>query len=357
VNRARRALTLPAFFLTAAVNCGTPAPQGTIVLDSLLTIGDTAGPGFLPSHPRGMARDSSGRFILTLPWAGEEPPFVFGSDGRFLARVGGVGEGPGEFRRPQLAFVGASDSLFFVDRQVARLTVYDAELRFVRTAPFPLFSDAVRLPDGSFVITTLVGPTSFVLQRVGADGTAGARFGQIESPCPRIMCGSTDPRRLSVTSDGRLWAAWWMLRYRISEWSPDGTELSSLAPRSDWFEPYDQPSNPAPDTPPNPMVNAVGQDSAGRVWVLGKAANPRWQDAFGGTFVSEGQRLHRVTGRLYDGIVEVLDPRSGTRLALHRFDRDPWFWLPGDLIGAVRQSPEGTILVDVYRVSYSPGSP
>ena len=207
---------IPLLLAFSSVRCGSDASLGTVILDLVVTLGDTTGPGLLPSDPGAIARDSRGRFFLTFPYHAEEPPFVFAADGRFLQRVGRVGEGPGEFRRATHVFTGPGDSVYFIDKSLGRLSVYSADLALVRNAAFPRFGDAVRAPDGTFVITTKGDlPGTFTLRHISARGEPGPRFGPVTSPCPPAICGATDPRVLSMTADGTLWTVWRFFRYQV----------------------------------------------------------------------------------------------------------------------------------------------
>lgn len=76
-------------------------------------------------------------------------------DGRLLMRVGGEGEGPGEFLRASTVREYRRDSVIVFDRALQRLTVFSKELEFgrvVRPDPLPNAEFVGTLADGSTVI-------------------------------------------------------------------------------------------------------------------------------------------------------------------------------------------------------------
>lgn len=58
--------------------------------------------------------------------------FKFSEKGEFVSRVGREGDGPGEFRGPTWADLCGADSLYVFDSKLQRVSVFDAQLQFVR---------------------------------------------------------------------------------------------------------------------------------------------------------------------------------------------------------------------------------
>lgn len=129
------------------------------------------GLGFL--RIRDVAVDAEGRFIVLDDEA--ERVFVYSADGEFLTEFGAIGEGPGEFQRPdQVAVAGQNVAVYDVARRM--LVVWQRNGAFLYNATIEKPS-AVRnvegLPDGSFLISgTSVAPaagnlgSSFAVVRV-----------------------------------------------------------------------------------------------------------------------------------------------------------------------------------------------
>lgn len=104
----------------------------------VFTIGGTS----LPLHRViGPVFQSDGRFVVGN--AGDAELLFFTPEGELLARTGGEGDGPGEFRGLSLLSVGAADSVLAYDRSERRASLYDPSGAFVRTVPMPDFEQVV----------------------------------------------------------------------------------------------------------------------------------------------------------------------------------------------------------------------
>lgn len=79
----------------------------------------------------GAIRLSDGRIVVAN--AGSRELRYFDPAGRFLARAGGNGGGPGEFRYLRRIFRFGSDSVLAVDWDANRLSIFDAQGQFVHT--------------------------------------------------------------------------------------------------------------------------------------------------------------------------------------------------------------------------------
>jgi hypothetical protein len=95
---------------------------------------------------------------------------IFDTDGRLLTVMGGAGEGPGEFRSLQGAWLLPSDTILALDNRLLRLTVFDRSGAVVRTEPAPNLVKAGmagfvaldRFEDGSWLLLQNV-PTQIEL--------------------------------------------------------------------------------------------------------------------------------------------------------------------------------------------------
>lgn len=88
-----------------------------------LVIGAGEGEGHALSGVAGAVRLPDGRIVV----ANGEPPELrfFGPDGRLLRRVGGEGEGPGEFRDLSDLQRAGTDSVVVLDPDLLRISVFD----------------------------------------------------------------------------------------------------------------------------------------------------------------------------------------------------------------------------------------
>jgi hypothetical protein len=352
-----RSLGLLLAVVSLAGSCQTSQVSSSIGFTHMTTLGADSGEAEFSSEPSSMARDSRGRLYLATPFRGSEQPFVFGADGKLIRRLGVTGSGPGEFRLAEAILVTPHDSVYVLDRAQLRLSVFDSDLSFVRQVTIPPFQRAALTAAGRMIVSG-IDPRSqtfpYSMRRMEPGDSFGPPFGHVNTPCSPANCGSSDPRVLSPGLSGGIVAAWRAFEYRVEWWDDEQRLARDLRPKSQWFLPYQELQIPAPDSPPQPIIFAVGEDSAGRVWVLGQVAKVDWREKLGAVRQVEGQRVHAGSGRLYDGIVEVLDAQSGQPLAQSRIPDTPRFWLGQGVLGIVRYAEDGRILVDVVQAVYRP---
>ena len=114
---------------SAGVTIVTSAPGDVVYAEMAeeptLSFGALEGPEvFLFARIASVARDAEGNLIVADIGAGEIR--VFGADGGHLRSFGGRGEGPGEFRVLVGAWPSAGGRIVAADRQLGRITEYDA---------------------------------------------------------------------------------------------------------------------------------------------------------------------------------------------------------------------------------------
>jgi hypothetical protein len=169
-------------------------------------------------------------------------------------------------------------------------------------------------------------------------------------------------RVMSEDRRGGLWTAW-VARYRVEHWSADGRRLQSFQRAADWFpEATGVPSSGALGTRPATIAQAIQQDSLGRVWVIISMARDDWKNALGPPqMVSDGLVGYpaRDSSGLYESVIEVIDPASGTLVSSRRV---PYYlqYFPalGEITG-YRQDADGVPYIDIYRIDLQrpPGAP
>jgi hypothetical protein len=107
----------------------------------------------------------SGGRILVVNGSTAELRF-FDREGRFLNMVGGVGDGPGEFRLPVLVPYGSSDSLLLFDRRRRQFTLFSTDGQAHRRfppeglAPQLVVGFVQGASDSGIVVTRALGATS-----------------------------------------------------------------------------------------------------------------------------------------------------------------------------------------------------
>ncbi len=257
----RIAVPLCATVLLAAAACTggeVPAPaadvptfEGTVNLE----IGEIEGDEpYLFSNVFGVAADPAGRILVADGPAHEVR--VFAPDGEFLFRLGGEGDGPGEFRRP--FHVGFSpDGELWVGQQ-PRYTVFeleDAGARYLRTVrrPFPgqmgghpvvfdaegRFVDVGMLPDaeGRFVEARIrMNPdgrqdtVQVDEPAAAAEGRATLEFTRNGLPGLLYFYQPYGPEWLQAYGPGGVWASAVSSSYVIELHGPDGTVMQLVGP-------------------------------------------------------------------------------------------------------------------------------
>ncbi len=158
VSRFHARLLLTLGLLVHAVNCSGPEPTkpGSVVRDSAGSVVlEFEGPAWSSSEGWTIASEyfleiggeDSGKLferVRQIFWLGQDTRFVVGDNGArtieiydttgiALFSAGGVGAGPGEFE--SLDFVGKfrGDSILAYDGRLGRATIFDSQLRYVRT--------------------------------------------------------------------------------------------------------------------------------------------------------------------------------------------------------------------------------
>jgi hypothetical protein len=266
-------------------------------------------------------------------------------------QLGAVGDGPGEYRQPWIVVVDQQDSIFVFDRGNARLSVLSPELQVVRTiSGVPHVTDATLLTTG--VLAVNVGSyTGYPLALLDRDGSLLKSFGEHPSPMQRGDEYLRIWRRLAPGRDGSLWSANVYFNYSLTLWDSAGQTSIVLGGAPSWFQPYENFAGASPDTPPLPVVTGLFEDELGRIWVLGQLADENWSDGLGAQMTYQGQSYYPVEDpvRVFDGVIMVIDPQSGSTLAERRFDElAQLIAVRPNSVGSVRTSDDGWISIDIY---------
>lgn len=183
--------------------------------------------------------DESGRILVPAPAAGEVR--LFDREGRFVARLGRPGDGPGEFRRPANAAFGRGGVVYVSDNGSPRITRFTPELRFDTTFTLSgaYFGGALDdVPNGFVVFAMRSGPDARLFDVYDSIGSLKARFHPIH-PLIRSTPGWLSAARSRlVVGGGSIFVADNMIypirRYRVPGGAGDGigTPPASWRPAS-----------------------------------------------------------------------------------------------------------------------------
>lgn len=305
-------------------------PQCTITFRPLVTIGDTSGPGVLLNRPVAALRDGSMR-LWVIPRTG--PPLVFDQRGSFVGTVGRLGRGPGEFDQPIGALRLPGDSILVIDGGLFRATVIDPKLKTSRS---------IRMRESLVPGVVLQWPKSVILRGPPALEPPSNRslhdvsFQQEETQTRKSfgrggtlmrMGGSTAQfQTLAAARTGGLWSAN-LFRYELHSWTATGEHVESLHRRPSWFAEDSPVWLGNPGTPPPPTVAALQEDQDGLLWVFLRIPAENWRLGWSRAPAVAREVLPSLIDveKLFDTMIEVIDPRAGAVLARER--------LPGYMIG------------------------
>ncbi len=344
--------------LLAGLSCiaacgGSSRELSPIALDSLPTLGAESGEGAMSTWPRVSPRHPLGyRVVVPQAGAGGEVPLVFADDGAFIASLGTHGTAPGQFLEPLFARVGPGDSLWIFDG-TARVSVFTPERTFVRQVMLPVAPwDAEVLADGRLLVASTSSAAPMPLLLLEGDGKLVREIGAV---APGEPLGTM--RRITLAPDGTIWTVALLGSWRLEHWDTAGTALGEIVREPLWFPPYDDYEAPAPGTPPQPALQGAWFDEAGHLWVLGKAVDEAWASGVGALEVRGGEAARSVItdpDRVYDTVLEMLDPVTGEVLAMARFDVAwPFLAEPGVLMRVVT-SDAGVHRAAMGRVRLAP---
>jgi hypothetical protein len=133
-------------------------------------------------------------------------------------------------------------------------------------------------------------------------------------------------------------------------WSTEGTLLRELQRYDPKFPSY-RTMSVTQSSPPKPLYRAVQERADGRLLTLILVADERWRS--GVTFY-EGPHgsAYRTSDlqKLYDTIVEVIDPASGQLLATARFDGVLTQFVGPDLVAQLTGDGMTTAGVSIQRL-------
>lgn len=320
-----------------------------ITTRSDVLVGTDSGPGMILTATDWAKVAPDGR-IFVLEFAGPSIS-VFEPDGRYVGRVGGEGQGPEEFRFV-MSLLFSRDSAYVLDVANARLSVVDADLRVIRTAPLTMVpsSEAEFIDDSLIVMNAHTASRDDVGHPLQVMDTRGRRVARLASEGIAYNGALMDhgSRRVSVGPGGTIWAAR-TDEYLIDEWALDDRHLTRLSYRPDAFPRKSPPRTR--DDPPPPTLLALDVDAEGLIWVVMGLADPRWASAWNEGTTHYDARIDDYN-LYYDSVIQVIDPTTGTLVAERK--EDPFLFF-----GASRTvtSVEGSVTsprLRVRRLALSP---
>jgi len=333
-------------------------PRCRIDLTRVVTLGTRDDAGSIPSKPFSIARDSQHRYyVVAVERPG--PTFVYDSGGHFLRRLGGEGEGPGEFVRPRLVLIAPGDTILVFDEALGRETVFSPSHQVIRTAPVPqaLWSGVV-LQDGTIALNADVRDRERIGLPIHAFDRVGNYLRSFGSDKPLVVPSqlSLNLRWLAPANlPDMLWVAPEAHRYVIELWGIDGRKRKALERKPPWFRPYEAFWSVTPDAAPAPLISGLWQDRRGYVWVVLRVPDVNWKRGLGRPVRIEGQRVFPVDDpdAVYDTVIEVIDPARGRVVAYQRFPQRLELVVAKQELARLWADDDGWFHAEIWRVSLS----
>lgn len=247
----------------------------------------------------------------------------FSLTGELLAQYGRSGMGPGELRSVRHMHVGAGDTLY-VNDGAGSIHRFDGAGQFVDRIGVP-FNLVDFLPlGGNTVLVSAVGRAAgvagyplHIFDRSGVIASIGG--GHVVTPQSEIALHRT----LGARGQNGVWAAH-VMDYVLEGWSLDGRRTAFMTRRPSWFLFWSGIAWLANTAPPASSVSAIWQDEEDLLWVILNVADRQWQRVPSGAQVSGTERrgyAQEHADRLFDSIIEVVDPRRAQVIAQGRSDR------------------------------------
>ncbi len=215
------------------------------------------------------------------------------------------------------------------------------------TLPTALLPDLV-MPDGSFLVArqTERGETiGYPMHVVDREGRVVRSFGTDE-PQYRPDLDDILTRNVAPGGDGTVWAMA-PARYVLERWDPStGELLQSTRIRSDWFRESIEPYSDETVRPP-PLVDGLWEDDDGLVWTIVQDADVDWKPP---PRANEHRPFDlQEYDRIYDCVIEVVDPHSGRVLASRRFDETLLYRPPSRILVSNVDTIIATVAYDVWK--------
>ncbi len=314
----------------------------TLSLSTSVILDDAA--GGLRGAPTLVSATRAGQFIVTED--ANTPPAVFGSDGRFIGRLGREGRGPGE-----LTFAGwvdseLDDSIRVID--VDRVVVFNKELRPIRTVvgKASLFVwTAAFLRRGVYVSQSRMQDSRDLTRTVPlvVRSDSGRELARIE--VPKLNGQKTFVKLARKLDDSR---AFWMTEsvvkelsgYRVVAMSEAGIrQRSFLQPRS-WWVSADFDRN---EVAALSRVMFIRQMDTHHLAVLIAQPIKDWRSVV----VSPTNMLNDRDR--YQTVIELLDARTGALIGAATTSGFPISLLPDRRAAVYREAADGTPRIEILQ--------
>lgn len=296
----------------------TPECADCLELEVVLSFGAVDDDGALLTRYPGISQLPDGRWVV-FESSLDGTIRIYDSNGSFQHVIEAEGDGPGEYRGLSRILPNGPDGYVLYDATIDRFSYVDRDFSFLSSNRSPPAIRIEALSGGSFVVNALLpraAAQGHVVSVVDSAGNVQASFGGQGRPIDHREGFHVRHRVIAVGPDDNIWTGY-QEKYELEKFSPEGDRLVSLSRRADWFEPHTDigPPRDARSEPPNPRLRELTVGKDGTVWVVTWVADPDWKEAVPAEF---DPRTRYDNDRVYDAVLEVIDPEGGRVLARTR---------------------------------------
>jgi len=307
-----------------------------LVFLKVVTVGDPDGPGFIGT-PANVGKRLDGEWVVTDQDNPNEVKF-YSPEGTWIRTIGRRGEGPGEFGQAWSIEIKPDNGLRIFDAGLGRISEFDSALHPSGTEPVRVSATSLAfLPSGEVVVGSRRNGPSEVglpLHLLDSLGSVSRSFG---ADPPIQDWGNSSKVRRTLAASGRdaVWAGE-RTRYSFERWTVQGNRTHSFWSDVPWYPPHERFGRKSDrSSPPNPGIYAIHEDSRGLVWLAIRVPDENWEEAYeqGRDPYGRERWVARDDNKLYDTIVEVVDPLAGRVMASGRHPLAVWgFTNEGQLV-------------------------
>lgn len=311
-------------------------------LERVVSIGSESDPELLVTEASVLHLGS--RYFVTgmLP---SNKILVFDSTGSYVQTIGRTGEGPGEFRSISHLVAMPGDSFAAFDDALGRASVWSISGKYhrsFRTGLRPI--DIARVGNGDWILAA----TSGAADRIGYPIHHLSDSGVLQPPIgPEVRVVPSRPsasQRMIGSSPTGVWISR-PDRYELEHWDLTGKRTVMLDREAMWFP--DREVEGAVDffkvRPVHPWFTDIHVDASERVWTIVRVHDSAWRPA------SDQPPHFPGWDRIFDTIVEVIDPSSGVLLGSARLSGYPHSFTNDGLVVTHRETELGLMILDVWR--------
>lgn len=320
-------------------------------LTEIVRFGDMDGPGAI-GRVAWVAAMSDGRWAMTDY---QDPRVkVYGRDGSYATHFGGKGQGPGEFVLPAQIWSDTAGHLNVMDLDLLRRTVLTRSGDLARVIRLDAgFTTVASYADGRMVTGALLPTASGEMALLHVVDGEGRR---VRSLGPSVTLEAARARStfriVAPSGDSAVWVGL-PDRYELHLISLEGVPLRTLRRETDLFKPHDGRIGLGPDDgPPRSRFADIQEQPNGDLWVLFRVADPEWRAAFidGSDPYGRPRKVVGDPSMYWDGIVEVIDVRTGTVKAKARTDLALSWFVGPELVAGEAYSALGVPQVVVFEL-------